>query len=52
MSIVLLLILSFIGVPPCQAEDSNNCYWNAAASGNGEGKSFLVINGYVIPVEG
>ena len=28
------------GPPPCEYEDSNNCFWDAGESGNGEGHSF------------
>lgn len=34
-------------LPPCQTEDSDNCYWDADTMGNGTGKSFTVINGIV-----
>jgi hypothetical protein len=37
------------GLPPCATEDSDNCYWDAASMGNGEGLSFAVIEGEVIP---
>lgn len=30
---------------PCAEEDSDNCYWNASLQGNGEGSSFVVVNG-------
>lgn len=29
------------GYPACENEDSNGCVWNADASGNGEGLSFI-----------
>jgi hypothetical protein len=28
------------GYPPCAAEDSNGCYWDAGNAGNGEGQSW------------
>lgn len=31
-------------LPPCPTEDSNNCYWDATAHGNGQGRSFYTIN--------
>lgn len=31
----------------CTTEDSDNCYWDAATMGNGEGTSFVVIDGVV-----
>lgn len=30
---------------PCPTEDSDNCYWNAATMGNGQGQSFVNIDG-------
>lgn len=32
-------------LPPCETEDSNDCYWDAAVRGNGEGTSFVTLNG-------
>jgi hypothetical protein len=37
------------GLPPCATEDSDNCYWDATAHGNGRGLSFASIDGEVIP---
>lgn len=34
-------------LPPCPTEDSNNCYWDAQSRGNGQGTSFVVIDGVV-----
>lgn len=31
------------GLPACQYEDSYNCYWDATASGNGKGHSFVAV---------
>lgn len=42
----LMMLLAY--VPPCQTEDSSNCYWNAQTMGNGNGRSFIDINGYLI----
>lgn len=33
------------GLPPCEFEDSTNCYWDAAERGNGTGASFTDTNG-------
>lgn len=30
------------GYGPCEFEDSNGCFWDAAARGNGQGDSFVV----------
>lgn len=32
---------------PCVTEDSDNCWWDATEHGNGEGLSFVVIDGKV-----
>jgi hypothetical protein len=32
--------------PPCETEDSQNCYWDAQTRGNGSGDSFIDIGGY------
>jgi len=32
-------------LPPCEEEDSDNCYWDADTRGNGEGHSFEVRDG-------
>ncbi len=45
LSLILWLIL-----PPCAAEDSDNCKWNAQARGNGVGQSFVTIGGFVFMV--
>jgi hypothetical protein len=34
-------------LPACQTEDSDDCYWDAATMGNGEGRSFIVESGVV-----
>lgn len=34
-------------LPPCAEEDSDNCVWDAEAQGNGEGVSFVSLNGHV-----
>lgn len=37
------------GYPACATEDSDNCYWDAERHGNGEGLSFVSIDGEIIP---
>lgn len=32
-------------LPPCEYEDSANCYWNATSAGNGQGTSFIDLGG-------
>jgi len=32
-------------LPPCESEDSDNCYWDAARMGNGTGQSFISLEG-------
>lgn len=34
----------------CPTEDSVNCYWVAENQGNGEGESFVNIEGHVFPL--
>lgn len=34
-------------LPACETEDSDNCWWDATEHGNGEGLSFVVIEGEV-----
>lgn len=34
-------------LPDCPTEDSDNCYWDAAMRGNGQGVSFYVIAGTI-----
>lgn len=34
-----------VTLTPCATEDSSDCYWNAATMGNGEGRSFVNLNG-------
>ncbi len=47
MSLLVLILSLFF--PPCATEDSNGCYWDAAARGNGEGISFIALdNGSLI----
>ena len=37
-------------LPPCEREDSRDCYWDAAARGNGRGLSFYDVGGEVFYV--
>jgi hypothetical protein len=32
-------------LPPCEQEDSDNCYWDATRMGNRAGTSFITLNG-------
>ena len=34
-------------LPACPTEDSDNCYWDGGLYGNGEGRSFYVLDGEV-----
>lgn len=43
----ILALLTAI-LPPCATEDANNCSWNASTQGNGQGSSFVVLNGTVL----
>lgn len=42
------LMMLITTLPPCQTEDSSNCYWNAQTMGNGNGSSFIDLGGYLI----
>lgn len=35
---------------PCEQEDSMNCYWRADVMGNGQGDSFLNVEGHIYPL--
>ena len=48
ITIFLVASLPVAAVPNCESEDDNNCYWNAATSGNGTGQSFIDVNGEAI----
>lgn len=41
----LLWTLLFSVLPPCASEDMSNCAWDAVASGNGQGTSFIDMGG-------
>lgn len=34
-------------LPECETEDSDNCAWDATVHGNGQGRSFYVLDGHV-----
>ena len=38
---------STVDLPPCEYEDSDNCFWDAQSRGNGEGTSFVVLDNIV-----
>lgn len=38
-------------LPPCATEDSTNCVWDAETQGNGQGTSFIDIDGTTYPLE-
>ena len=48
ITIMLVASLPVAAVSNCESEDDINCYWNAAASGNGSGQSFIDVNGTAI----
>lgn len=43
---------SSTNLAPCPTEDSDNCFWDADAQGNGEGRSFVTIDGHVYYLDG
>jgi hypothetical protein len=36
----LIFATALSSLPPCAAEDSTNCYWDARTMGNGQGDSY------------
>lgn len=34
-----------LSIPECATEDSTNCFWDATIKGNGQGNSFIDVNG-------
>lgn len=44
-TILLAFSTATATLPPCQFEDSTNCYWDATTMGNGTGTSFIDLNG-------
>jgi hypothetical protein len=52
--VIYMVVADFENTPPepgillpCVTEDSDNCWWDATEHGNGEGLSFVVIDGKV-----
>lgn len=43
--VVVCFAEDLANLPPCQTEDGDNCHWDAAARGNGEGRSFNAVGG-------
>ena len=41
-----------IVLEPCVTEDSVDCYWNGTTMGNGDGTSFIHLNGITYRPEG
>jgi hypothetical protein len=39
-------------LPACASEDSTNCVWHADTQGNGEGRSFIDVEGKQIFISG
>lgn len=39
-------------LPPCPTEDSSNCYWDATVQGDGNGMSFIDIDGTAYYTDG
>lgn len=45
----LFLAGTFVqSLPECPTEDSSNCIWHGDQSGNGQGSTFIDLNGWVI----
>ena len=47
-ALIVILITGGATLPNCIAEDSHNCFWNAATNGNGKGANFIDLSGAVI----
>lgn len=39
----ILMVVAYLILPPCDREDSLNCYWDASVQGNGQGQSFFTL---------
>lgn len=52
LGVVVAAVPHLSSLPPCETEDSVNCYWDADTMGNGRGKSYtsLYIAGSVIVI--
>lgn len=51
IGIGLLSAVGWVGIAgttPCATEDSTNCVWHADVQGNGQGRSFLDLGGYLV----
>lgn len=35
----------------CPTEDSENCFWDASRNGNGQGASFVTVEGHIFPLD-
>lgn len=46
------LSFPYYNLGPCAAVDSTNCYWDADLMGNGEGRSFVNLDGATYYPEG
>jgi hypothetical protein len=44
----LIVTIALSSLPPCTAEDSTNCYWNARTMGNGQGDSYLTVGDWTV----
>lgn len=49
LSFIISLLIAVL--PACGTEDASNCYWDAAAQGNGFGTSFIDIAGHTITLK-
>lgn len=38
-------IVPSVELPPCATEDSSNCVWDSRVQGNGQGNSFVDVDG-------
>ena len=47
LALVVIYGIAFLvlAMPECATEDSTNCFWHASEHGNGQGTSFVDING-------
>lgn len=48
LAVICLAVMVWLAVPACPTEDSNNCYWDARTQGNGQGRSFIDLGGFLI----
>lgn len=45
---LVMIFVSVYFLDPCPTEDSRNCHWNAQEQGNGQGQSFIDVEGIII----